>query len=112
MCCRLQEKTGPVNLRGAYGEQLTGYSLFKSDKPHVFKHGGTIPHVEIAYETWGELNSDRSNAILLHTGLSASSHACSHKVSASSSCSVMTSAATRRTQVLVGGSGLLGLARL
>ena len=31
----------------------------------------------IAYETWGTLNADASNAILLHTGLSASSHVAS-----------------------------------
>ncbi len=37
--------------------------------------------MQIAYETWGELNADRSNAVLLHTGLSASSHAKSHSVS-------------------------------
>ena len=37
--------------------------------------GGVLPEFDIAYETWGELNEDKSNAILLHTGLSASSHA-------------------------------------
>ncbi|KAJ6781724.1 hypothetical protein PWT90_05221 [Aphanocladium album] len=37
--------------------------------------GGVLPEFDIAYETWGELNADRSNVILLHTGLSASSHA-------------------------------------
>lgn len=34
-----------------------------------------LPSFDIAYETWGTLNADKSNAILLHTGLSASSHA-------------------------------------
>ena len=37
--------------------------------------GGVLPQFDIAYETWGQLNEDKSNAILLHTGLSASSHA-------------------------------------
>lgn len=37
--------------------------------------GGVLPHFDIAYENWGQLNMDKSNAILLHTGLSASSHA-------------------------------------
>ncbi len=41
--------------------------------------GDTLPEIKIAYETWGHLNSDKSNAILLHTGLSASSHAKSHE---------------------------------
>ena len=36
-----------------------------------------LPPYTIAYETWGKLNADRSNAILLHTGLSASSHVAS-----------------------------------
>jgi len=36
-----------------------------------------LPKYDIAYETWGTLNADRSNAIILHTGLSASSHVAS-----------------------------------
>ena len=76
--CRLKEHSGPVRIKGAYGEALTGYQVFKSEQPFNFKHGGIIPQLEVAYETWGELNSDRSNALLLCTGLSASSHARSH----------------------------------
>ena len=37
--------------------------------------GGLLPEFDIAYETWGSLNSSKSNAIIIHTGLSASSHA-------------------------------------
>lgn len=37
--------------------------------------GGVLPEFDIAYEKWGQLDEDKSNAILLHTGLSASSHA-------------------------------------
>ena len=37
--------------------------------------GGVLPEYDIAYENWGQLNEEKSNAILLHTGLSASSHA-------------------------------------
>ncbi|KAM0208956.1 hypothetical protein ACHAQI_006652 [Fusarium lateritium] len=43
--------------------------------PFLLDWGGILPEFNIAYETWGELNADKSNAILLHTGLSASSHA-------------------------------------
>jgi homoserine O-acetyltransferase len=39
--------------------------------------GGTLPGVEIAYETWGELNAARDNALLIFTGLSPSAHAAS-----------------------------------
>lgn len=37
--------------------------------------GGVLRDFDVAYETWGELNKDKSNAILLFPGLSASSHA-------------------------------------
>ena len=37
--------------------------------------GGVLPEFNISYENWGQLNKDKSNVILLHTGLSASSHA-------------------------------------
>lgn len=42
--------------------------------------GGVLPEFNIAYENWGQLNEDKNNAILLHTGLSASSHAHSTEV--------------------------------
>ncbi|OAA60387.1 homoserine O-acetyltransferase [Niveomyces insectorum RCEF 264] len=43
--------------------------------PLLLDWGGVLREYDIAYETWGTLNADKSNAILLHTGLSASSHA-------------------------------------
>ena len=39
--------------------------------------GGTLVQPTLAYETWGELNADRSNAVLIFTGLSPSAHATS-----------------------------------
>jgi len=36
--------------------------------------GGSLPGVRLAYETWGELNADKSNAILLFHALSGSHH--------------------------------------
>lgn len=48
---------------------------FHSPEPLLLDWGGILPSFDIAYETWGSLNADKSNAILLHTGLSASSHA-------------------------------------
>jgi len=41
--------------------------------------GGTLVSPTIAYETWGELDSDKRNAILIFTGLSPSAHAASSK---------------------------------
>jgi homoserine O-acetyltransferase len=54
----------------------TGKHLrYQSHEPLLLDWGGVLPNFSIAYETWGTLNQDNSNAILLHTGLSASSHA-------------------------------------
>ncbi len=39
--------------------------------------GGSLNHVDIGYETWGELNASRDNGVLLFTGLSPSAHAAS-----------------------------------
>lgn len=51
------------------------HMVFHSNEPLLLDWGGILPKIDIAYETWGTLNEDKSNAILLHTGLSASSHA-------------------------------------
>ncbi|KAI9665189.1 MAG: hypothetical protein M1831_002199 [Alyxoria varia] len=51
------------------------HQTFHSASPIVLDWGGLLPEFNIAYETWGSLNSSKSNAILIHTGLSASSHA-------------------------------------
>lgn len=49
--------------------------VFHSREPFLLDWGGVLPEFDIAYETWGEMNADKSNVILLYTGLSASSHA-------------------------------------
>lgn len=36
--------------------------------------GGHLPHVRVAYETWGELNADASNAVLVLHALTGDSH--------------------------------------
>ena len=43
--------------------------------PFVTADGGVLPSVTIAYETYGKLNADRSNAILLFHALSGAQHA-------------------------------------
>ena len=42
------------------------------------RHGGELNEAILAYETWGELNDNKDNAILILTGLSADSHVASH----------------------------------
>lgn len=64
-----------------YDKILSGYKIFKHKKPFYLKYGNRmIPELEIAYETWGTLNEKKDNAVMVYTGLSASSHAKSHKV--------------------------------
>ncbi len=43
--------------------------------PILLREGGSLPGATIAYETWGELNADKSNAILLFHALSGAHHA-------------------------------------
>ena len=111
---RLKQRNGPVKLLGAYGERIAGYKVFNHEDKFTFKHGGVLPSLKVAYETWGELNSDRSNAILVHTGLSASAHARSNQVciSHTHACAhthTHTHTHTHRTiLVQVGGRSLLG----
>ncbi len=52
--------------------------LFQIPNSFKFHRGGYIEQGILAYETWGELNADKSNAILILTGLSADSHAARH----------------------------------
>ncbi|PWY91583.1 homoserine acetyltransferase [Aspergillus sclerotioniger CBS 115572] len=51
------------------------HEQFHCEQPLLLDWGGVLPEFDVAYETWGQLNPDKGNAILLHTGLSASSHA-------------------------------------
>jgi homoserine O-acetyltransferase len=59
----------------SYSSSPEGVRIWHSDEPLACDYGGKLPSFDIAYETWGDLNADRSNVVLLHTGLSASSHA-------------------------------------
>lgn len=38
--------------------------------------GAVLPQVHLAYETWGQLNADRSNAVLVLHALTGDSHVC------------------------------------
>jgi homoserine O-acetyltransferase len=44
-------------------------------RPHVLETGGRLGHVTVAYETWGTLDADRSNALLVLHALTGDSHA-------------------------------------
>lgn len=61
------------------------YKLYHHAEPFqlIYSPENPLPEFDIAYETWGTLNASKSNAILLHTGLSASSHAASTELNPS-----------------------------
>ncbi|XP_038046276.1 serine O-succinyltransferase-like [Patiria miniata] len=69
----------PAGPEPEYHKISSGFKLFHSEQPFHLKYLGVLPELHIAYETWGELNADRSNVVLLNTGMSASSHAKSHQ---------------------------------
>ncbi|MEM8737452.1 MAG: homoserine O-acetyltransferase [Planctomycetota bacterium] len=48
------------------------------DRPLPLALGGELPGVECAYETWGTLNADASNAVLVCHAISGDSHAARH----------------------------------
>lgn len=50
---------------------------FTLSSPFPMKRGGELHGAQLAYETWGELNAERDNAILILTGLSPSAHVAS-----------------------------------
>jgi homoserine O-acetyltransferase len=52
-----------------------GTSFLHAEEPFRFHCGGKLPRLDIAFETWGELDAKRSNASLIMTGLSPSAHA-------------------------------------
>lgn len=73
---RTRELTGKRSLSGPEPSYTTGeHETFHCAEPLLLDWGGVLPSFDIAWEAWGTLNADKSNAILVHTGLSASSHA-------------------------------------
>ena len=56
---------------------MTGARKFMRLQGPFNMRRGVIQSPTIAYETWGRLNAERSNAILMFTGLSPSAHAAS-----------------------------------
>jgi homoserine O-acetyltransferase len=51
------------------------FATLFADRPLALRAGGSLSAVTVAYETWGSLNSDASNAVLLLHALTLDSHA-------------------------------------
>eukprot|EP00026_Physarum_polycephalum_P004653 Phypoly_transcript_04675.p1 GENE.Phypoly_transcript_04675~~Phypoly_transcript_04675.p1 ORF type:complete len:451 (-),score=59.07 Phypoly_transcript_04675:82-1434(-) len=73
-----EDTQGGIGPEPHYQKVSSGYELFEYKSKISLEHGGTLPSFQIAYETWGTMDKYKENVVLLHTGLSASSHAKSH----------------------------------
>ena len=51
---------------------------FTLPEPLALQRGGVLPHVQCCYETWGSLNDDATNAVLVCHAISGDSHAARH----------------------------------
>ena len=67
---------GPPPATGAWREGFpVGRRLFVDVGDVVVRAGSTIPGVRAAYQTWGTLNADASNAVYVCHALTGDSHA-------------------------------------
>jgi homoserine O-acetyltransferase/O-succinyltransferase len=57
------------------GLVLPQFYTFAEDEPFVLESGATLGPVTLAYETYGRLNAERSNAVLIVHALSGGAHA-------------------------------------
>lgn len=56
-------------------ENYTETKIYKLNKPIVLKCGKTFDNIEVAYQTYGKLNENKDNAILVLHALTGSAHA-------------------------------------
>lgn len=62
------------NFNGSGSRELVAPQDFEYDRPFGFLHGGSIPRLNIRYETYGKLNADKSNAVLICHALTGNHH--------------------------------------
>lgn len=55
----------------------SSYKTYHHSEQLPLVYAPPLQQFDVAYETWGTLNAAKDNVVLLHTGLSASSHAAS-----------------------------------
>ena len=64
-----------MSTNGSVGLVQPRQLTFAEDEPFRLDSGATLGPVTVAYETYGQLNADRTNAILITHALSGSAHA-------------------------------------
>jgi homoserine O-acetyltransferase len=75
------ELSRPADSSGAdTSTQFDARQFAAMPDPFPLWKGGVLHEARMAYETWGELNPQRDNAVLLFTGLSPPAHARSSQV--------------------------------
>ena len=57
----------------------TEYFTFADEAPFVLESGATLGPITLAYQTYGQLNADRSNAVLILHALSGGAHAAGYR---------------------------------
>ena len=71
----MSETNTVTDLLSAEGEiGLVHWQDFVCKEPFDFEYGGRLPEFTLRYETYGELNEDKSNAILICHALSGDHH--------------------------------------
>ncbi len=68
-----------TELAGSVGLVERQYFTFAEREPMTLDNGETLGPITLAYETYGRLNSDRSNAILILHALSGDAHAAGYE---------------------------------
>ncbi|GAB7100387.1 homoserine O-acetyltransferase [Thermobifida fusca] len=70
------DTTPPLPATGAWreGDPPGDRRWVELSEPLQLETGGELPGVRLAYETWGSLNEDRSNAVLVLHALTGDSH--------------------------------------
>jgi homoserine O-acetyltransferase/O-succinyltransferase len=71
----------PSEKESGVGVTKTRLHTFAKDEPFQLQRGQTLGPITVAYETYGELNAARDNAILLFHALSGSQHAAGYTAS-------------------------------
>ncbi|RBM21675.1 homoserine O-acetyltransferase [Prauserella sp. PE36] len=73
----MTDRTGgllPVSGAWREGDPPGRRRWFRSARPLALERGGVLPGYRLAYETWGELAADGSNAVLVLHALTGDSH--------------------------------------